>query len=1028
MKIPEFAVRRPVSTLMIFAAITLIGCVAFSKLNLDFLPDIEPPAISVITIYPGASATDVESEVTKYLEDVLSTTPDLDRIESISKDNLSLITCRFKWGCDLDEAANDVREKIDLAKSDIADGAQEPYILKFNSSMVPMTMLMVTAEESAPDLYRIADKQICDPLKRVPGVGAIILAGGEQRQINVHFDRDALEAHRIPVQQVRKVLQAENLDLPVGNIKAGDRDLQIRVVGRLTTVSQIAGLVIGQHDGALIRLEDVATISDAHEDRTMWSWGNNIPDAVGIFIQKQSGANTVNVSKAVMERLNILKAGLPTDVKVIPVVNTSDNIHSMIDNLTEAVCAGGILVIAVCFAFLRRWRPSLIVSLAIPFSILAAFIGMLLMGYTINVISLMSLSIAAGMVVDDAIVVLESIVRKADQGMPPAQAAITGTSEVGLAVTASTLTLVAVFSPLLLIQGIAGILFKQLAFLILVTIMASLFTSLTLTPMGCSRILETRNLSRSNALARLSEKALDAMDRLYTSILESVLAHRVLTLALILAAFLLSLSLIPLIGTEFLPQIDSGDVEVAFELSEGTRDEVTRVRAEEILEIFQREVPEAESSYAMAGRTKDGLLSSMGFREGTNVGHVGVHLIDKDRRSRSAKEIADAIRPLIEALPGIEKVSIRSISATQKILAGGKPISIEILGQNMQDTSETALKVFEIVQRTRGAVDVSTSRGNPRPEIHIHLDRDRAAAMGLNAAMVTDALRTSYYGFDDTKLRDAGDDFIIQLRLQEDQRRSAREIGDTPITTLTGQTVKLSSVSFIEETFGPVEIERKNRERVTRVQAELSGRSLGEVTREIRSRIAAMDIPSGVTIEWGGDVDQQSNAFHDLLLVLVVGILLVYMVMAGQFEDFIDPLIIMFSIPLAFAGVIWAFVLTGTVLNIMSFIGIIMLGGISVKNAIVLVDYTIRLRKRGTELVEAVLNAGRTRLRPVLMTSLTTIFGMVPLALSRGEGSEIWNALGITVIGGLLFSLIVTLVLIPLLYTMIHGRTASEEL
>ncbi|MBW1777711.1 MAG: efflux RND transporter permease subunit [Deltaproteobacteria bacterium] len=1021
MKLSEISVRRPVTTVMVFAAITLLGCVAFFRLNLDLLPDIE---LSVITPYPGASATDVESEVTKYLEDQLSTTPNLDRLESKSKDNIAIVNCIFNWGADLDVAVNDIREKIDLAKPDLADGAEDPFIFKFSSSMVPVLVMTVTAQESSPDLYRIVDKQIADPLKRVPGVGAVVYIGGLERQINVHFDREAIEAYHISVQQIRNVLAAENLNLPVGTVKIGRNELQIRVAGRYRDAAEIANTVIGSNGDALVRLRDVATVTDAFEEPQEWARSGKLP-AVALIIQKQSGANTVNVIEGIKELLKALKAEVPADIEIHVILDNSDHIYAMINSLAEAAVVGGLLVIVVCFLFLRRFRTSLVVSMAIPFSIIIAFIGLFVMDYTINVISLMSLAIAVGMVVDDAIVVLENIVRHVDDGKPPRLAAVEGTSEVGMAVAASTLTIVAVFAPLLLVKGIAGIIFGQLAFIILITILASLFISLTLTPMAASRLLRSRDQRKLNPVFVWSERLLNEIEAGYSHILGWGLRHRNILLSLIIIVFISSLALIPSVGTEFFPEVDSGEVEVVLEMAQGTRVEVTAGTTEEMLKAVNA-IPEMEASYALAGQTKKGFLTALGFEEGTNIGRIGGRLIDKEERSRHAKEIASALREQVIKLPGVEKFSASAVSAIQKaFLGGGRPISIDILGHDIEMTNEVAAKIRRIVESTPGAVDVSISRKKPRPEVLIRLDRDKAASLGLNVALVADALRTNYYGFDDTKFREAGDDFDIELRLKKDQRETIREIGETPITTLTGQTIKLRNVASVRETLGPVEIDRKNRTRVTKVMAGVQGRVLGDVVRDVRKKMASLDLPPGVSIEWGGEVEEQRKAFRDLTLLLILGIVLVYMVMAGEFEDFVDPFIIMFSVPFAFVGVIWAFVFTATPLNLMSFIGVIMLMGIVVKNAIVLVDYTKQLRAQGMTLNEAVVTGGKIRLRPVLMTSLTTIFGMVPLALSRGEGSEIWNALGITVIGGLLVSGLVTLILVPLMYSLVHRGRAK---
>jgi HAE1 family hydrophobic/amphiphilic exporter-1 len=1027
MKLPDIAVRRPVATIMVFAAIILLGSVAFFKLNLDLLPDIEPPAVSVITPYPGASATDVESDITKYLEDKLSTTPNLDRLESKSKDNISIVNCIFNWGADLDVAVNDIREKIDLAKPDLekAKDAKTPYIFKFSSAMVPVLVMTVTAKESSPDLYRIVDKQISDPLKRVAGVGAVVYIGGQERQITVHFDRKALEAHHLPVQQVRNALAAENLNLPAGSVKVGRNELQIRVAGRYRDAAEIANTVVGRNGDAFIRLKDVAAVTDAHEEPQEWAWSGSSP-AIALIIQKQSGANTVRVIEAIKERLKTLKEEVPADIELHTVLDNSDHIYAMINNLVEAAVVAAILVIVVCILFLRRFRSSLIVTLAIPFSLIGAFIGLFAMGYTINVISLMSLSIAVGLVVDDAIVVLENIIRHVEKGKSPKEAAVEATSEVGLAVTASTLTIVVVFAPLLLVKGLAGIIFGQLAFVMLITILASLFVSLTLTPMAASRLLRSGGERKSNRVFAWSERALNGIDAFYARVLEWGLRHRRLVLSVIGIIFCGSLILIPWVGTEFVPEVDSGEVEIVLEMPEGTRAETTAVATEEMLEAVNR-LPETQASYALAGQTKKGLLSALGFEEGTNIGRIGGRLLAKEERSRSAKELAATLRRQVMKLPGVERYSASAVSAIQKaFLGGGRPISIEVLGHDIKTTDEIAEKIRGIVETTPGTADVSVSRKKPRPEVQIRLDRDRAATLGLNVALLADALRTNYYGFKDSKFREAGDDFEIELRLKKEQRESIREIGETPLTTVKGQTVQLRNVASIQETFGPVEIERKNRNRVTKVMAGVQGRVLGDVAGDIQKKINSLQLPPGVSIEWGGEVKEQETVFRDLILLLILGVVLVYMVMAGQFEDFVDPFIIMFSVPFAFVGVIWAFVLTVTSLNLMSFMGVIMLVGIVVRNAIVLVDYTKQLRDGGMGLNEAIVTGGRTRLRPVLMTSLAMIFGMVPLALSRGEGSEIWNALGITIIGGLIVGGFVTLILVPLLYSLVHRRKAAR--
>jgi HAE1 family hydrophobic/amphiphilic exporter-1 len=591
---------------------------------------------------------------------------------------------------------------------------------------------------------------------------------------------------------------------------------------------------------------------------------------------------------------------------------------------------------------------------------------------------------------------------------------------VGLAVAASALSVVVVFVPLLFVKGIAGILFSQLAFIMIVVMLTSYLVSITLTPMACSRLIRPFRERKTNRLFIWSERIFNNIEAGYSRIIERVLKHRLISLGLICLVFFGSMVLIPVVGTEFFPEVDSGEVEVVLEMAEGTRGEVTAKKTEQMLSAVNA-VSEMEASYAVAGQTKKGFLTALGFDEGTNIGRIGGRLIDKEERSRSAKVIAAKLRDQVMELPGVSKFSASAVSSIQKaFLGGGQAISIEVLGHDIEKTDRIAGQIRRIIESVPGTVDISVSRKQPRPEIRVRLDRDKAASLGLNVAIVADALRTNYYGFDSTKFRESGDDFDIELRLKKDERQSILQIGETPLTTMRGQIVKLRNVATIEETFGPVEIARKNRIRITHVRAGVQGRVLGDVVRDIRKKMATLELPPGVSIEWGGEVEEQRKAFNDLMLLLILGVSLVYMVMAGQFEDFKDPFIIMFSVPFAFVGVIWALVLTGTALNVITFIGIIMLMGIVVKNAIVFIDYTRQLKGRGMSLYDAIVTGGKTRLRPVLMTSLTTIFGMLPLALSRGEGSEIWNALGITVIGGLLVSGIVTLILVPILYYIVH--------
>ena len=1025
MRLPEVSVRNPVMTVMVFFGVILLGAVALTRLKIDLLPEIEPPQVSVITLWPGASASDVESDVTKYIEDQLTRVSNLDRLTSKSLDNLSVVNCRFEWGTDLDVATNDIRDALELAKRDLPEDIEEPMIFKFSSATMPVMFFFVTAKESYPQLYHIVDKQISDELKRVPGVGAIVLYGGLKRQINVRFDLRKVEAYGLSLPEIGKILAAENLDLPAGEVKLGRMAYAIRVPGRFKTVKEIASTVIGSYRGRLIYLKDVAEVTDSFEEPKMTGYGDGRP-AVVVAVQKQTGTNTVEVVDRIKEKLKEIERGLPSDVRIAIVFDSSEFIRWAVDNLKETLYIGLLLVVMVTFFFLRRFWGSLIILLTIPFSLIAAFILMLIFGYTINTITLSSLAIASGMVVDDAIVILENITRHLERGARPVPAAVFGSSEVGLAVAASTLTIVAVFIPLMFVGGLTGIFFKQLAFVITVSIMASLFNSLTLTPMLASKFLSPPQISGAKGLLSRIDRRLEggfrAIEEFYRRLLGWAMGHRWTVVGISAALFAFSLGLFPLVGTELSPEMDSGEVSIFFRLPEGTRIEETDRVLRRINEIFSH-VPEAKHHYAFCGQTEKGIGVALGFEEGANVGEVGLKLVRKAERQRSAKEVAAAIREEIEKIPGLSRLSVSAAPGIAQVLMGGKRrISVEVWGHDLGVITRFAERIKERVEEIPGAVDVTLSQKPPRPELWVELDREKASSVGVNVAMVAQAVRNYFYGDDPTEFRDAGEDYDIFLRLRDRDKNRIESIGEVPITTLLGTQVRLGNIATVREGYGPVEIERRNRQRIVKVEADVLGRPLGDVVEDIKRELARMDIPWGVKVHFAGEVEEQQKAFRDLRTLFVLGVIMVYMVMASLFKSYRHPFVIMFSLPFAVTGVIFALVLTGTTLSIFSFLGLIMLMGIVTKNAIVLIDYTNILRERGYGLSEAVTTAGRDRLRPVLMTTATTFLGMLPMALSRGEGCEIWNSLGITMLGGLSVSTLITLVLVPVIYHLVEAR------
>jgi len=1031
--LPDFAVKRPLTILMVFLAILLFGVISLSKLGMDMLPDIEPPAISVLVPYPGASAADVEGDITKYLEDQLSTVNNLDKLKSLSKDNLAMVTCQFEWGTDLDVAANDVRDKVDLAKPDISEhapDAEEPMLFKFSSATSPIMVVGINAAESWKQLYHIVDKQVSDPLKRVKGVGAIMIYGGLRRQIKVQFDWQKLEAYNLSPQIIIRALKQENLDMPAGDVKMGKRKYYIRVAGRFKDPAEIRNIIIGSFGNKPIYLKDVADVSDSFEEQMMKGWSNG-KEAVILVIQKQSGANTVAVCRRIKDFLKKVKNNLPQDLEIAIPMDNSEFILNSIRNLSQTLMIAGILVVLVTLLFLRKALASVIVSLSIPFSLIIAFIFLFINGFTINVISLMSLAIAIGMVVDNAIVVLENISRHIDSGEKPEEASVFGATEVGTAITASTLTTLAMFLPLIFVTGLAGIMFGQLGSIISITLLGSLFIALTLTPMLCSRwIKPSRGNQKNKTLSKFfiwGEKVFNTIENKYERILSFALSNKKKILFPLIFIFLASLILIKFIGTGLMPDTDTGDIDIRFSLSENARLKESEKVALKVAEFYKKFVPETDNYYAFVGETKKGIGVALGMDEGANVGESGVKLVSKDKRKRRAKEIANLLRRKTKEIPGIEKISVIATTPMKQILmGGGKQIEVEIIGHDLNKTNALAEKVKKIMKETKGAVDIRVSRKKPRFEVWIKVDRQKAAQLGVNVAAVAQVLRSNYYGFEASKFRDAGDDFDIFVQLKEKERNTMDNIGDITVPSISGKLVKLKNIAKIEDAQGPVEIERKNRERIVKVGCDTYKRPLGDVKKDVEEGLSKLDIPPGITVDFGGEVEEQRKAFGDLFLLLIVGIILVYMIMVSQFESLKTPFIIFFSIPFAFIGVIWALFITHTSLNLMSFMALIMLIGVVVNNAIVLVDYTNILRARGLSLTEAVKQAGKHRLRPVLMTAFTTLLGMLPLAVSRGWGAEMWQPFGITAIGGLLVSTFVTLVLVPVVYTIANRKQEAR--
>jgi len=1050
---------------MIFSGIIVVSLYSLMNLGIDMMPEIEPPAITVISVYSGANPEDVETKVAEPLENQLATTPGLDRITSRCLEGLSLITLKFNWGTDLNEASNDIRDRIELAKRflpDIPDEMDNPFIFKFNTAMIPILFIGFSADQSYDGLYDLIDKQVIDELKQVPGVGTVQLQGGLQRQINVWIDRKRLEGYGFSILDVKDVLDKENYTQPAGDVKYGLTDYLVRVPGEFVTPEEINTVILGKRKDKLIYLKDVARVEDSHKEITSIVRINRKPGLM-MIIQKQTGTNSVQVAERIKKKLAALVKNLPPDVEYTVVMDTSRDIINSLHSLKSTVWTGGILVIAVVWFFLRRFLPSLIIALTIPFSLLIAFIYLFLSGKTINVISLSSLTIAIGMVVDNAIVVVDNIYRHMERGRRPREAAIFGTSEMYLAVAASTATTVVVFLPMLFITGVVGIMFGELAISVTVTLIASLFTAVTFSPMLCSQLLKLRPQSivhspqqedvhsrwsivhstlkklwtmdyglLTKSFSRfydISERWFTSWENAYAKALAWCLGHKKSTLLGFSIAFVCSLLLMRFVGNEFITEQDTGDIRGTLELPLGTRIEETDKIARAVEEIFSKNVPERRAMFMRSGQSSS-TGAIFGQKSGSHIINLGVKCVPKQERKRSVQEIAHAIRHKLDTVPGIIKADFTMGNPIGRVITGtgGKAIQLEIIGHSFEETGALAEKIKAIMEQVPGVVDISISRDLNRPELQVQVNREKASTLGLNMHTIAETIKTCIEGATATKYRELGDTYDIYVQLEESSRSTKEDVENLSIVSpFTKKQIKLSNIATIYETTGPMEIERKNRERVLRVECNMYKRSSGKVIEDIKERLKTVTIPSGITVNFGGEAEEQGKAFTNLTLLLILGIMLVYMVMAAQFESLIDPFVIMFAIPFTFTGVILSFILTGTTLSVVSFLAIVMLMGIVVNNAIVLISYIIILRARGMSMLDAVTAGGKDRLRPVLMTTITTLVGLLPLAISKGEGSETWQPLGITMIGGLTVSTLITMLFVPTLYAVFEARLKKKE-
>ncbi len=1031
MRLYETAVRKPVSTILIFIGVVVMGLFSLRNLAVDMYPDIEAPYISVITTYAGANASDIETNVTRILEDNLNTVNNLKKVTSKSYDNYSMITLEFEWGSDLTEGANDVRDVIGRTQSLLPDEVDSPTIFKFSSSMMPVLVMSATAEESYAALNKILDEKLVDVLNRVDGVGAVSISGVPYREIQINVDPHKLEAYNLTVEQLGGIIAAENVNVPAGSLDVGNRTYSIKADLEFRDSRELQNIVVASYQGRDIFLRDVAVIKDTLEKATNDVRVNG-KRGVSIVVQKQSGANSVEISQTVLKTIEQIKPTLPKDVHIELIFDTSEYIEDSINSLTETVLLAFVFVIFVVLFFLGRWRATLIICFTIPVSLVVAFIYLYMTGSTLNIISLSSLSIAIGLVVDDAIVVLENITKHLERGASPREAAIYGTNEVWLAVIATTLTVMAVFLPLTMLSGMAGIMFKELGWIVTLVIFVSMMAAITLTPMLSALMLKGKTTGHTykglGIVFKPIDRFLDNLDKWYTGFVRGALRIRAWVLVLAVGIFAASCFLLMVVPFDFFPKSDDGMISATVKLDQNIGVHYTARIAHRVDSTFRANYPEIRliSTNAGAASGKD-TYSAMTRESGSQIITWTMRLSDLKDRERTIFEIGDRMREDLAAMPEIKEFNVTP-GQSRGMGGSGSDIEVKVFGYDMTLTNDVATEIMDKLRDSKSLRDVHLSRDEMRTEFNVKFDRDRLAYHGLSTATAANFMRNRINGLTATKFREDGDEYDIIVRYGEQFRTSIEDVQNILIYNSRGQAVRLMEVADISEEYAPPMIQRENRQRVVSVLASLGDKvALSTAAEEVGATLAGMHFPEGVFVELGGTIDDQQESFADIFTLMLLIIMLVYIVMATQFESLRMPFIIMMTVPFAFTGVFLALWITGTSLSLIAFIGAIMLVGIVVKNGIVMVDFTNLLRERGESINQAVVNSAKSRLRPVLMTSLTTILGMLPMALGLGEGSEIWQPMGIAIIGGLTVSLLLTLVVIPVLYSLFGGNQLKKE-
>ena len=1042
MAIYKTAINKPITTGLVFVAVIILGLFSLTRLPIDQMPEMDPPYVTVMTTYAGANASEIETNITKIIENSLNSVDGLKNITSTSKDNISVVTLEFEWGENIDEALNDIRSYVDLLYDNLPDGVSRPMILKLNSSAMPILIYGFTAKESYSGLDRILEDNVTNVLNRIDGIGNITVSGAPERYIYIDLDPKQIDAYGLSLEAVGNAISANNLDLASGTVKMGKEQYQMRVKGEYVESSEIANIVVATTPtGKQIFVRDLATVRDTIKDLSL-DEKINAQEGARLIITKQTGANTVQIANEVRAKMAEIQKTLPPDIETTLIRDGSEEIVNAINGLSESIFYALLFVILIVLIFLGNWRSTVIIGLTIPISLVTSFIYLLIADSSLNIISLASLTVAIGMVVDDAIVVLENITKHIERGENPREAAICATNEVWTSVIATTLVLVAVFVPLTMLPGMMGIFMKELGWIVTIVVCVSTTAAITLIPMLSSKMLRERPFffkkedeeeyerKRERKLYnRTISRAFNAIDDAYSNLLRWCLRHKRITLLIALAFFIVSI--IPMatgkIGMDFMKEQDNGSISVSAELQRGTRIEETlktaRKMEEDIYRILGEDVLVVSTS---AGSNDDAGFAALFNSTTNNKISMTVRCTKKYDRDRTIFQMQEQLRRCFAEYPEI---------VTYQVNQGGmmgsgsnNSLSIEVYGYDFdQTTAFTQDLRRRITDNVKGARDTKISRDEDRAELKIEFDKQKLALHGLNGSTVALYVRNRVNGMAAGYLKEDGEEYNIVVRLKEEYRSSISDIEELSIPTVTGKVIKLKEVASISEYWCPPTIERKNRQRYLTLTVMPYNTSLQELAQSVQKELDQMEIPSEIHVDLAGNYKDQQDSSRDMLLLGILIIILVYIVMASQFESFSKPFIIMFSIPFALSGVILMMLFTGQNLDMIGALGLILLIGIVVKNGIVLVDYINLMRERGIDLYEAIALSGKSRLRPVLMTAFTTILGMIPMATSNSEGSEMWTTMGLVVIGGLTVSTFVTLLVVPVLYGIFNRKGEIEK-